>query len=273
MAKIDINALRKKYEEMAPKKAGDNSEFLKNFAQLSNGVNKVRILPPKEEGDSFFAATSIHRIGSKDNIRNVHCLKVHGKNCPICDVYFDLWKKHKASGAARDAKTKWSELARSIRATPRFYLNVLVRSTNEVKILSCGQKLQDKIILGMIGVTDEKSGELLKEGLGDVTDPKEGYDLIVMKKDVGGYPNYDDSTFSPKPSKLGTDAEIAKYMDELHDIKSLVKLEDYDKVKEIANDILVSIDSGAANAAKGPADTDTNGEDMTEEEFIKNLKG
>ena len=94
---IDLDALRAKHEELNnTKKGGGNSDFLSKFLQLQEGTNTVRILPWKDDDKQFFAETKIHRIKQADgNIKNVHCRKVHGESCPMCDLYFGLWKERR----------------------------------------------------------------------------------------------------------------------------------------------------------------------------------
>jgi hypothetical protein len=56
----------------------------------------------------------------------------------------------------------------------------------------------------------------------------------------GQWPKYDQSSARPKSSEAGTKAEIAAWMESLHDIHSLVKLEEFDDVKLAAEELLPS---------------------------------
>ena len=63
-----------------------------------------------------------------DRCKNVHCRKMHGEPCPLCDSYYSLWKE----------PNKDEDLARQIKPRSRYYLNVVDRETGDVKILSIG---------------------------------------------------------------------------------------------------------------------------------------
>lgn len=238
---IDLNALRKKHEEMMKKGSGGGADFIKNFYQIKDGTNTVRILPPKAEGKEFYAETKIHRIPMENGqTKNVHCRKVHGENCPLCDLYYALWKTGKKEDEA---------LARVIKPRERYYLNILDRETSDVKILSIGQILYKKIVAAMID-----------PDFGDITDPEKGYDFKIVKTMEGQWPKYDQSSPRPKPSVLGTKAEVAKIMDTLHDIHALVKKEEYDEVKRIAETLSISGKlSAAESSSSGEGDEEGGG--------------
>lgn len=221
MGKIDLEALRKKHEELNKKGGGGGSnDFIKNFYQVKEGSNNIRILPWKSEDKQFYAETKIHRIPMENGqVKNVHCRKVHNEKCPLCDLYYSLWKTGKKEDEA---------LARQIKPRSRYYMNVMDRETADVKILSIGEILFKKIVAAMID-----------PDFGDITDPDKGHDFKIVKQMEGQWPRYDQSQPRPKSSPLGTKAEIAKVMDTLHDIHALVKTEEYDAVKQIAETLAV----------------------------------
>ena len=125
---IDLDALRAKHEELSGNKpAGGNADFLSNFIQLQDGTNSVRILPGKDEDTMFYAETKIHRVpDGQGGVKNVHCRKMHGEPCPLCDSYYALWKE----------PNKDEDLARQIKPRSRYYMNVVDRESGDVKILS-----------------------------------------------------------------------------------------------------------------------------------------
>lgn len=214
---IDLDALRRKHEELNNPGGGNNTEFLNNFYQIPEGSNAVRILPWRDDDQEFYAETKIHRVPDGQNVKNYHCRKVHGESCPLCDLYYALWK----TGRKED-----EDLARQIKPRSRYYMNIVDRDSGDVKILSIGIILFKKIIAAM-----------LDEDFGDITDPQDGHDFKIVKEMDGQWPKYDQSQPRPKTSKLGTSAEINAYMEGLHDIHDLVKLEDYDELKEVAQNL------------------------------------
>jgi len=258
MAKVDLDALRKKHEALqSGKAAGGGQDFLKNFVQLEDGTTTLRILPSKEGDDRwFYAETKIHRIGEGENVKNFHCRKVHNEKCPLCDAYYKLWDYSKKTG--KDGKDQYATLARLIKPRERYYLNVAVRPANEVKILSIGQIVFKKIL-----------NTMMDPDYGDITDLKNGYDFKVVKEMDGGFPKYDQSSPRPKSSPAGSPQEIAKFMDLLHDIHSLVKLEDYEDMRKSAEILLteIGITTHTPKVMTTPEDGDDDGD------YLSKLKG
>jgi hypothetical protein len=220
---IDLDALRAKHEELTkPAGGGSNSDFLSNFLQLNEGTNLVRILPGKDDDTLFYAETKIHRIpNGEGQIKNVHCRKMQGEKCPLCDAYYALWKR--VNEGAKENET----MARQIKPRARYYMNVVDRESGGVKILSVGVILFKKVVAAM-----------LDEDFGDITDLTEGHDFKIVKIMEGQWPKYDQSQPRPKSEKTGTPKEVATYMEQLHDIHDLVKIEDYEEVKQYADNIL-----------------------------------
>jgi len=227
---MDINRLRERYEQMKEKEGGSgNNDFLQKFMQLQDGQNLVRILPWKDESKEWYAETAIHRVPfSRFNLKgmsnNVHCLKVKGERCPACETYYKMWDNHNNADNEAD-KLMWADTARAIKPRERYYMNVLNRDTNEVKILSIGKKLFTTIV-----------ETVLDEDYGDITDVKTGFDFKVIKDEQktsnGTFPNYDRSAPRPKQSAVAkTQKEIDGILAELHDIHELVQHKSPDEIR------------------------------------------
>ena len=242
---IDLDALRAKHEELTKPAGGGNSDFLSNFFQVKEGTNIVRVLPGKDDDTLFYAETKIHRIpNGEGQVKNVHCRKVQGEKCPLCDAYYALWKR--VNEGAKENET----MARQIKPRARYYMNVLDRETEEVKILSVGVILFKKVVAAM-----------LDEDFGDITDPKEGHDFKIVKIMDGQWPKYDQSQPRPKSEPLGSSQQVAAYMEQLHEIHDLVKLEEYEDVKQYADNILVSNQSSSKS------------EEASEGDYLSKLQG
>jgi hypothetical protein len=148
-----------------------------------------------------------------------------------------LWKKFNATGKQHE---EISAAARQIKPRERYYINVVDRSTGDVKVLSIGQIILKKVLKTMTQV-DPDTGEL---DYGDITDLKEGHDFIINKVMEDNWPKYGDSSVRPKQTPAGKPKEVAAYMESLHDIHGMVKLEDYDKVKQAALSVFPSLEVG-----------------------------
>ena len=214
---IDLDALRAKHAELSKTTQGGGGSS--DYLQIKEGTNLVRILPAKDDETEFYAETKLHRIvGSDGMAKNYHCRKMHGEACPLCDTYFGLWKTDQDSD---------KDLARQIKPRARYYMNILDRDSGEIKILSVGVILFKKIVAAM-----------LDEDFGDITDLQDGFDFKIIKTMEGQWPKYDQSQPRPKSEPAGNDAQIAAYMDSLHDVHGLVKLEEYDDVKTAAMNVV-----------------------------------
>ena len=237
---VNIEELRKKYNQINKQPAADTQDFLKKFLMMEEGTTQVRILPAKNPDDNFYAETGIHRINDK----NYHCPRVKGDDCPLCDLSFKLWNSKEQGNM---------DIARQIKARKRFYLNAVERETGDVKILSVGIKLFSKIL-----------DCFFDDDYGDITDLKTGNDFKIVKDKSGEWPNYDKSSPKPAKSPAGNDMEVATWMDQLHDIQGLVKVASYEELKITGEDIVEQVKAVASNSTEAPAE---------EEDYLSHLKG
>ena len=223
---INLDKLREKHLEM--NKTGIQRNFMDSFLALKDGSQYIRILPWKDEDKEFYAETKIHRVKLADgNPKNFHCRKIHGEICPMCEAYFGLWK------LSQDKDDEHANKAREIKPRDRFYLNVVDRETSEVKILSIGQILFKKIV-----------ATIMDPDYGDITDLENGHDFKIMKIMEGQWPKYDQSSPRPRPEPAGSEQDVAAWMDGLHDVHALVKVEDYEEMMHVAQSYLPSLAKG-----------------------------
>lgn len=224
---LDLEKLREAHANLSKQGSGGGNEG--KYVITKEGNNFVRILPPKNEEDMFYTETRIHRVTDADgNKKNYHCRDVFDEECPICKAYFALYKKHNAlfdsKEEAKKGDSPFKEAAKSIRASKKFYMNVMDRDDeNKVKVLSVGVKIMNKILDDILG------------DFGDITHLKDGRDFKINKDSVGKqWPSYEKSGTRPQPTPAGSDQEIAAAMDSLHDLKELVRLESYEDGEKIA---------------------------------------
>ncbi len=248
---LNLDEIRKKHEQLLNSQGGGNS-FSENFLKVDKGTTPVRILPPKDsDEDSFYAETKIHRIpedvnDSKSQIKNYHCPKLKGESCPICDLYYTLWKT-----GVKDDET----VARKIKPNARYYMNVLDRNNADaVKIFSTGVTVFKKII-----------ATIVDEDYGDITDLNEGFDFKIVKTQEAGdpWPKYDQSQARPKSSKVKNQDEV---MDNLHDVSALISYSDYDVLRKAADEV-------AAQTSLNHSLETPEGEVASDEDYESRLRG
>jgi len=200
-----------------------------------DGGFTIRICPPLK-GKKFCLRTRNHRVGSK----TFQCHKEVVDNkwqgeCVICDQYNKLWKEHLGDGFEMLSSTPVSkprffpgsledfkrELT-TIKPSERYYFNIIVREEEERGVVkwSCGKTIYAKILEGIVG---NKSNPNVPP-LGDITDPKKGYDLYVLRTiknhDSGSWPDYSGSQFLPS-TPLGKPKQIKLWLSQLHDLTAL----------------------------------------------------
>lgn len=231
LSKNLFDQLREKREQIANK--GQGGDFSENFVQLEEGKDAdVRLLPGVENEEEFFIETALHRIGQGKDAKNYHCFRKFGDKCPLCELYFDIWKdinKNTEKDSPEQKLMKSFIFDNGLKASERYYFNVLDRRDGKVKILSQGTKVFEKIVEGFLN-EDYGNGKVA------VYDPENGWDFRLRMEKVKGYNNYDKSAFRIKPSPLASnEEEVISILAKRHDLKALIKMPEFEEVRAIAD--------------------------------------
>jgi hypothetical protein len=307
---LDLGSLQNDYKTLKSAE-GAGGSFLENFVRMPEGKGSVvmRLLPPAPKGafghdeNPFYLVTALHRVNGKSlhDIRDYVGGKWVGKN-PIVEYMRHLWRESEQAAPA-DAEQKRS-LYRQIKPIERYYYNVIVREERSEdgtvkknvgpKILSVGKTVHEIILRGILG-----DKEMNQPQLGDVTDFKNGYDFklvkTIRKSGDQSFPNYEGSHFLEQ-SPAGDPDECKRWMENLHDLKSLRTLKTYE---ELEHELLVHLGlkqdaSGfdpskyaskpateqapaksapvAAAAVKVESTSDDSDEDMADKDFLEELR-
>lgn len=200
-----------------------------NYLKVQDGKTKIRILPSKNEEESFYSEAALHYVSLGDEKVTFVCPASTGEgDCPVCSVVTDLWGLHnEQKKVTGNDKSTFREAASKNGKKLRYYMNVFDRDSEEVKIFSTGKKVFEKILTGMFEVLDE-------EGI-DILDPEEGFDFVLNKEIIGDYPNYDNSMLARKASKLATSkVKIDEILGQCHNLNNLHKKTNMDEIRKIA---------------------------------------
>lgn len=203
-------------------------------------VFPVRILPPIK-GGKLYQYTRLHLV----NGRKYQCPRPKLPNgkfdwkvaCPICDYNNSLYRqidKLVKEGADKKNDPRVKALlaeAGDVKAIERYYYNVVVRKLQTEKgviinagpkILSVGKVLHGKILSHIFGDVGVKK-------LGDVSNPKSGYDFCIVKTKKGDeFANYDSSYFESDSTPAGTPEELKAWVEAMHDLTENRKPTEYD---------------------------------------------
>ena len=119
MGQEAVDAMMAQYKKNSEKKSfKKKTDFdLRNYFTtfLQPGVDKItkriRILPPKEAGDSIFQEQFVHAEKIDGQWKKLHCLdKNDGKVCPYCERQAEL----SATGKEDDLKESYKYFARTM---------------------------------------------------------------------------------------------------------------------------------------------------------------
>ena len=111
------------------------------------------------------------------------------------------------------------KLAEQSKVIKRFFWNIIVREEKEkgIRKYGCGIQLIWRIY-----------DFIFKELHKDITDPVDGHDIVIVKKQDGDYPNYTDSYVIKEPSFVGYD-----WKGELYDLDYEFSPDTYVKLMEV----------------------------------------
>jgi hypothetical protein len=153
----------------------------------NEGKNNIRILPPwNSEGLYFFTAALHYGFVNEDKKRAYPCLTYMGEpKCPICDLHQKLSK----STDPADRK-----VAKRLQRKVKNYSNIIDRKGDPNQVLIWGYSMKQlRTIQGYMEDSD----------WGNITDPKQGHDVIVERKGTGLQTKYE-VRLKPVPSPINS---------------------------------------------------------------------
>lgn len=227
----DLSKIVQKHKQLVDKENNSSGDWKEKWLQIKDGKNQIRVLPGKTEEDMVFSETSIHRVylDSDDSKKQtaLHCRKIHGKSCPLCELNAALWREYNEDNSNESARA----LARKVKASPRYYLNVVdLGDDNKVKVFSLGGKLFNQIFGEIIDAAKDVDSVGEAQEPIDLLSLTEGADFIVDRDNSGEWPNYAKSKFRRKQSKV----TAVDPLENLHNLEELVKIEPYDVMRTAA---------------------------------------
>lgn len=188
----------------------------------------VRFLPDANPNNSlgFLVEKLTHDLEIAGEKKTVPCLKMYGKECPIC--------KHSAALYKADDKVNGKKFYRSkqhigqalIVEDPIKYKEGETSAVGTVKLINVGFKLFNKI------------NEAIDEELDEIPwDYEVGTDFNIKKTKQGEFANYESSKFAKRPRAL-TEDELAAIEGNTHDLSTFLpkepSLEDVQKLLDAA---------------------------------------
>lgn len=241
---LDIDKLRQKLQDTKEKQQNRGGGKV-DYWKPKDGRNVIRILPAKDGQEFYSEAVVRYNVGPKN--RMVTVPTDSKEPCPIREFVDALYK----SGDKGDEK-----LAKKMKASTRYYFNVIDRSVEEdseeygkVLVFGCGTTIFTDIL-----------GIIVDPDFGDITNPDEGYDIIITKSGKGLDTEYK-TVARPKQTAIG----IADWREKLYDLakiatpKSLEKREQILSGEDSEDDEDDDDKSTTSSKSKGKTQTESGG--------------
>jgi len=239
--KLDVNKLMGRLKELNESSGGQNNGM--SFLSIKDGRNVVRILPPSDNMESFGEEVWVHySVGKSSSNKNgtmVVCPKTKDENakCPVCEASKELWNLSKKKD------DDYQKQAKQLNRKKRVYYNAIDRAV-DLSLFELREEDDKKVwyntetnekespikILGTgVGVYKDLIKLIVDPEYGDVTDPKEGLDIIITKSGSGQFNTEYDVKTVRKESAIGMD----DWEEHLNDLEPLTKAKTYDEILTI----------------------------------------
>jgi hypothetical protein len=223
---VQTEKLLKKLEEVGSYSGSDNSNVFKlETDKFGNGRAVIRFLPPPPGEEFPFVKLYNHGFQHNGKWFIENCPTTLGRQCELCSRNSELWN----SGV--DAN---KEVARARKRKLSYYSNILVVSNpadpeleGQVMLFRYGSKIFDKIKSAMKPEFEEDSAI-------DPFDFWTGADFRLRVKQVAGYANYDDSSFSSISVLNGDDDKLKEIWQKEYSLQELISADKFKSDEEFA---------------------------------------
>lgn len=217
---IDLKAMRAKLSQLNSKGSSTTGP---KFWKIPDGESVIRILPAKD-GDPFKEFHFHYNVGKENGFL---CPKKNfGEKCAVCDFVAKLYKENDEDSRAA---------AKNLSSRQRFTTPIVVRGEEKegAKLWSYSKKAYEALLQ-----------LVLNPDYGDITDEKEGIDLVIT---YGKSPGvlFPATTVTPrrKSSVLTTDADLrSELMDVVVDYTQVFERKTPDQVQQILDRHLLGED-------------------------------
>ncbi len=168
-------------------------------------------------------------------------LSTIGKPDPVADRK----KEYRNAGREKDAQ--------NMGRADRYVSNILViddpsnpENNGKVFLYKYGKQIFNKITLAMAG------DEALEKDAFNPFDPWEGKDFVIKLIQKNKMPNYENSTFVDKTTKIGTDAQIEKIYASQYSLNAEVAEDKYEEYDVLKVRLDKALDSGSTSSRPKP---------------------
>jgi len=215
------------------KSYGDDRIWKPRMGKDGTGYAVVRFLPGKDPNKTPFVTVYDHGFqGPSGKWYIENSLTTLSQNDPVSEYNSKLWN----SGIEAN-----KDLARKQKRRTSYYANALVlqdpndpSNEGKVKIFKFGQKIYEKVMNAM-------QPEFADEDPINPFDLIDGANFRIKIKMVGGYWNYDSSSFEKASPLSEAEDKLRAVFESQHDVHDLIaedKFKSYDELKQKLMDVL-----------------------------------
>lgn len=264
----------------ASESVGDNRFWKMKVDKAGNGQAVIRFLPAPDGEDLPYVKYFSHFVqGPSGLYYSENCPTTISKDCPVCEANRELWN----SGFDTD-----KDKARKNKRKINYVSNILVlrdpnNPENEGKhfLFSYGVKIYDMLMNQMNPEFDDEEPVI-------PFDFWEGANFKLRAKNVGGYRNYDSSSFD-KVTELydGDEDKLKAVYESLHSLEEFVDPAKYKSTDELSSrwskvmgselvssktlEEMVEEDAPVMKEASAPKGRVVNDDDDSMDSFFANL--
>lgn len=213
--KLSSSGMTTREKMLARKKQLESKGSGNGFVFCKDGTTRIRIKSPGDDQELGIELVTFFLGG---DIGSVYSPETFGEPCPFMEKYLEL----KNSSNELD-----KELAKKFIPKRRYALGCLVYSDDKGK--SVDYNGQDKVVIVPRGVYQDIIELYLDEDdYGDMTDPKEGYDIKITRSGSGQF----DTTYSARGCQK---SKLDKQYQGTVDLEGMVRaqIKSYEELEEI----------------------------------------
>lgn len=225
MAMSVIEKARAEKKRIEEEKARRNASYWR----ISKDIHRVRIMPPYDNEGNFFRQFGKHwRIGPEENVV-IYCPQdTFAMPCEVCarlkKVMGEVYEGMRKNPMRKAEYEKQLQYLKEKTSSLRYYVN-LVDMDEVDKGVQVGE-LPQTVILAILDIIQNEQA-----GYGDITDPKEGFDIFINRaKDPSDKRNTKYSV-----STVRTPSAIpAAWTESIVNLDAVVRLEPAERVTLLA---------------------------------------
>ncbi len=185
--------------------------------KLQPGRNRIRLLPHLDDDEMPWKESGMHYQLGADQKQSEFCPSfTAGDKCPICELVSELYQ---------EGTPKETDQARQIKASRRYYFNVIVRDKEDmgVRVLETGEKVWTAIL--SLYADEDDPLELHNTG--------KGHDVVITRTGEMLNTTYEVKVVRKSTPLSTSKKQIKEWLEDREDLDEYVALKSYDELDAV----------------------------------------